>query len=628
MNDTDYVIVGGGITGLYCAYELIKQGKHNILIIEASDRLGGRILSEKYNGNNLELGAGILKPHHTYLLNLIKELNLDKTLTSWVSKSKYIHINNEEDTNFIFDMTPEKYANIVSELNHILDEINKLDPENKVIQQDKIRQYSLFEYIDFKYNYKTAYMMELLFGYDDDFTQNAIDGIRMLKRDNTNTKMHLQGGFITLIQKLESILLAHNIIIQLNTSFIDLYENTLIKSDYKYTYKYNNMNADHTNQTNNIIFTIPKNKLLSINYLTKYNNTSIIPLLNSVSYKSLFRVYMQFPLDKDNKVWFEDLDNIITNTMVRQIIPINKKDGIVMIYVSGINAHLFKIYDSQHILEDKILTHLELIFKKTIPKPLKVIKKYWKEATHTWKPVYNSNVISKSILQPHPDQTIYILGETYSKEQQWLNGSCETVIDFIKLISKSYYDLTIIRHLERIDQVNIFNDWTDKQKLIINPYLSDMTSENKLIKRLRNTKLTKIICSPFLRCVQTAIKVCMAYNIKELYIDFNLSELNNKKVLTNYDSPFNTNEVYISTKNYLDKYSECHIKLILLDDTYKGDIYEDMINYSKRLIKTFKKHSENKNVLLVTHGLSLLWSDKDLFMDYGQVYKLPYNKLP
>jgi hypothetical protein len=43
----DVVIVGGGIAGLYCCHELIKKGKslkiNRVLLLEASDRFGGRI---------------------------------------------------------------------------------------------------------------------------------------------------------------------------------------------------------------------------------------------------------------------------------------------------------------------------------------------------------------------------------------------------------------------------------------------------------------------------------------------------------------------------------------------------------------------------------------------------------
>jgi monoamine oxidase len=48
----DVVIVGGGIAGLYCCNELIKQREllkiNSILLLEASNRFGGRIETWSY----------------------------------------------------------------------------------------------------------------------------------------------------------------------------------------------------------------------------------------------------------------------------------------------------------------------------------------------------------------------------------------------------------------------------------------------------------------------------------------------------------------------------------------------------------------------------------------------------
>ena len=42
----DYIVVGGGISGLYMTYKLSQTGK-SILLVESTNRLGGRILTSK-----------------------------------------------------------------------------------------------------------------------------------------------------------------------------------------------------------------------------------------------------------------------------------------------------------------------------------------------------------------------------------------------------------------------------------------------------------------------------------------------------------------------------------------------------------------------------------------------------
>ena len=46
----DVIIIGGGTSGLAAASELSKLGNKNILVLEASNRLGGRINTSRTSG--------------------------------------------------------------------------------------------------------------------------------------------------------------------------------------------------------------------------------------------------------------------------------------------------------------------------------------------------------------------------------------------------------------------------------------------------------------------------------------------------------------------------------------------------------------------------------------------------
>jgi monoamine oxidase len=70
------VIIGAGLSGLTLAYELEKKGIYS-LVLEASDRIGGRVQTEKgVNGTPLELGATWFADKHITLMSLIRELSL------------------------------------------------------------------------------------------------------------------------------------------------------------------------------------------------------------------------------------------------------------------------------------------------------------------------------------------------------------------------------------------------------------------------------------------------------------------------------------------------------------------------------------------------------------------------
>ena len=90
----DTIIIGGGIGGLYSAYELLKKNnKLNILLLEKNNYLGGRIKTFRKNINNhdyqFEEGAGRFNNYHKLLFKLLKELNLDKYIIKINSDIKF-----------------------------------------------------------------------------------------------------------------------------------------------------------------------------------------------------------------------------------------------------------------------------------------------------------------------------------------------------------------------------------------------------------------------------------------------------------------------------------------------------------------------------------------------------------
>jgi monoamine oxidase len=72
----DVIIIGAGLSGLCTAYELQKAGI-NFKILEAQDRLGGRIKTITGQQNTpMEMGATWFGNEHIHLLELLSELNI------------------------------------------------------------------------------------------------------------------------------------------------------------------------------------------------------------------------------------------------------------------------------------------------------------------------------------------------------------------------------------------------------------------------------------------------------------------------------------------------------------------------------------------------------------------------
>lgn len=57
MQNVRVVVVGAGISGISAASKLIENGFRNVTILEAENRIGGRVCTVPFASNVLDLGA-------------------------------------------------------------------------------------------------------------------------------------------------------------------------------------------------------------------------------------------------------------------------------------------------------------------------------------------------------------------------------------------------------------------------------------------------------------------------------------------------------------------------------------------------------------------------------------------
>ena len=409
----DFVIIGAGISGLYTAYILTKYFNKDVVVIEKENRIGGRIYTIKYDKDlTLELGAGVISASHNNLLKLIKHLGLSDKLIHGAKKSRNYY---DKETNKLISLNDSGFYKILNDIN------------SKITDND--HHYSLYHLIEKYYDNKTAKLITDQFGYSDDILhRNAVNALEMFNKNGEfnpdNHYIFLTGGFNQIIDKLADKL---NVMTGVECT-------NITKEDDHYICELSRVHLFQM-RTKNIICAIPVQNLLRIPFFRSSYDMYNSVLVN----KPLMRVYLQFQIDINKKLWFEDMDgSFITNTIIRQMIPINKKTGLIMVYVDGIDAVGLHILDNNEILESEIMLNIRKLFPdKVIDHPIKFYKKYWEIGTHLWKTNPNHQLTNK-LMHPIDHENVYVVGEGVNSKHNWIEGAIMSVHDCIRKMNKCF----------------------------------------------------------------------------------------------------------------------------------------------------------------------------------------------
>lgn len=89
MTAPDVTVVGGGITGLSAAWELARGGAR-VTVLEASPRLGGKIVTEEFRGRPVDLGPDAFLARLPDAVQLCQELGLDDELVGVATETASI----------------------------------------------------------------------------------------------------------------------------------------------------------------------------------------------------------------------------------------------------------------------------------------------------------------------------------------------------------------------------------------------------------------------------------------------------------------------------------------------------------------------------------------------------------
>ncbi|WP_309065488.1 flavin monoamine oxidase family protein [Microbacterium sp.] len=126
----DVVVVGAGAAGLTAANELRKAGL-SVVVLEARDRVGGRLWTDEIEGAMLEIGGQWVSPDQDALIETLADLGLETYSRYREGDSVYINRAGEltRFTGDIFPVAPETEKELVRLIDKLDAMVATVDPD-------------------------------------------------------------------------------------------------------------------------------------------------------------------------------------------------------------------------------------------------------------------------------------------------------------------------------------------------------------------------------------------------------------------------------------------------------------------------------------------------------------------
>lgn len=404
MNNYDVCIIGGGIAGLYSALQLSKKSR--VLLLDERNYPGGRILTHPQEG--YEIGAARFNDNHKILLKLIKKYKL----TPIPLPTRIDYISNKGSVNRVYPNIQNSYGNMLDTI------IRKTKPSNK------LKNITFFEHAaSILGSYEQAQYLVDVFGYYSEIKEmNAYDAYITFKTDFGNIQYYvLKEGLSHLCRLMVKDILKNKSDVLLNTEVLNVLKN----KDSSFEIKSNKLSF----VASRVIFAVKPYQLKRFNVVRNIHKH-----IKSVYQAPLIRIYARFP----TPFWFNDIYRTTTNNLLRQVIPINKDTGLIMVsYVDGIDTKPF-LRDNGELktksqIRNIVMKNLRLIFShKKIPDPIYFGVHLWKVGCHHSLPKFDSDEIRRQVV--NPSDNIFICGEGFSKKQAWMEGALETADSVLSIL--------------------------------------------------------------------------------------------------------------------------------------------------------------------------------------------------
>lgn len=396
------IIVGGGLAGLTIAQALGSQA----LLLERYPAFGGRAVTYRENGLQYEIGAGRIFKGHARVAELVKRYKLTKYPIG--TDSTY----NGEHNDFLTLFTPLR-----SILESLPPKVLASHTISELIPKNYHPIFKMYPY------WAELYMLR---------ADLALPLFKKTETMGTTSSTDFYGiaeGIDTITSRLADDAKTAGAILK----------NRHRVHDVKRSGKLFEVKGDYGKKAEAKPFKFTCDRIVLATCRCSLSQFSVLkdaPLLKQLGTSPLTRIYAVYPKNADGKVWFHSMKKAIVDNPLRYIIPINPDSGLIMIsYTDGPDTEYWERYTTETELQTEIQKHVNAVFPTlTIPEPTFLKKHYWAGGCTYWLPGdYDVESASRDAHNPAPN--VYVVGESISTEQAWLEGalqSAETLLSILK----------------------------------------------------------------------------------------------------------------------------------------------------------------------------------------------------
>lgn len=373
--DTETVIIGAGMSGLYFG-QILTENSKDFIILEKNDYLGGRTKMDFFNSVQVPTGAAYAR------------VDKDKILMSLLNRYKIKQEQYELKMDFKFNE-----VDINKAINKLKRESGSYDRSKltfdqfskKVLKDDYSGFMSMMGYTDFK----NADLRDTVLNYGLD--------------DNTTGNKVINVDWNSLSNKMMDFINPDRIKLKTEVTSIERNTNSIVVNF-----------KDGSIKCKNVVLATTKNAVESI--LGK-------SICKGIESQEFIKIFAQ--CDGLEKV----RNYTVVNSELRKIVPV-KSDVYCVAFSDNEDAMKLKNAPKKEI--QKILNK---DFQNS--RILKMQKYWWQEGTHYFTPLskeYKSRTDFINKIQ-RPDKNIFIIGEMVAKRQGWVEGALSTVEKIIDNIS-------------------------------------------------------------------------------------------------------------------------------------------------------------------------------------------------